>query len=57
MNNKKYKITLKLSCETEDRPWLSDQWFERDLMREIECCTELYELESIKVEEVGDNAT
>ena len=57
MSNKKYKITLELTCEAEDGPWLSNKWFERDLMQEIGCCSELYELESIKIEEVNSDVT
>lgn len=57
MRNKKYKITLELTCEAEDGPWLSNKWFECDLMQEIECCIELYTLESIKIEEVNNDAT
>lgn len=51
---KKRKITLVLSCESES--FLPNSWFKEDLMREIGCCTELYELESIKVEEVENDA-
>lgn len=57
MSNKKYKITIELTCDTEDGPWISKQWFERDLMQEINCCSEYYELESIKIEEVENNVT
>lgn len=56
MEKKKYRINLTLTCETEDGPWLSNEWFKRDLMREIECCIELYELKSIKIEEVKNDA-
>lgn len=56
-NHKNFKITIVLTCDTEDGPWLSDQWFEHDLMQEIGCCSELYQLESIKVEEVENDAT
>ena len=52
---KKRKITLVLTCESES--FLPPEWFKRDLMQEIGCCSELYQLESIKVEEVENDAT
>lgn len=51
---KKRQITLVLTCESES--FLPEEWFKIDLMQEIGCCTELYELESIKVEEVSEDA-
>lgn len=52
---KKRKITLVLTCESES--FLPNNWFKEDLMREINCCSEYYELESIKIEEVENNVT
>lgn len=52
---KKRRITLVLTCESES--FLPNNWFKEDLMREINCCSEYYELESIKVEEVENDAT
>ena len=55
MNNyKKRRITLVLTCESE--AFLPPEWFKRDLMQEIACCSEYYELESIKVEEADNDA-
>ena len=51
---KKRRITLVLTCESES--FLPPEWFKRDLIQEIECCSESYELESIKVEEVDGDA-
>jgi len=46
-------ITLTLEAEIDDDE--SDAWIARDLMCEISCCCNHYELQSITVEEAADD--